>query len=80
MTTKELNRRQARWAEFLSQFNFKITYRPGKQGTKPDSPTYRSQDMPPDQSDQRLKYQRQTILKIHNLELGMTKKVTLAMM
>ena len=24
MTTKQLNRRQARWAEFLSEFNFKI--------------------------------------------------------
>ena len=79
MTTKELNRRQARWAEFLSQFNFKITYRPGKQGTKPDSLTRRSQDMPSDQSDQRLQYQHQVILKAHNLEPGMTKNVTLAM-
>ena len=26
MITKQLNRRQARWAEFLSQFNFKISY------------------------------------------------------
>jgi RNase H-like domain found in reverse transcriptase len=32
MSTKQLNRRQARWAEFLSEFNFKIMYRPGKQG------------------------------------------------
>src|SRR5204863_9572831 len=29
MTTKQLNQRQVRWAEFLSQFNFVITYRPG---------------------------------------------------
>jgi hypothetical protein len=36
ITTKQLNRRQARWAEFLSEFNFKIMYRPGKQGEKPD--------------------------------------------
>ena len=26
-----LNRRQARWAQFLTRFDFKITYRPGKQ-------------------------------------------------
>ena len=26
MTSKLLNLRQARWAEFLSRFNFKITY------------------------------------------------------
>jgi transposase InsO family protein len=30
MTTKELTSRQARWAEVLARFNFKIMYRPGK--------------------------------------------------
>src|SRR6202023_1596815 len=34
--TKVYNRRQARWAEKLSRFNFKIVFRPGKQGGKPD--------------------------------------------
>ena len=29
MTKQKLNARQARWAEYLSRFNFKITYRPG---------------------------------------------------
>ena len=38
-TAKLLNRRQARWAQFLSQFNFKIVYRPRKVGAKPDSLT-----------------------------------------
>ncbi|KKF94149.1 Retrotransposable element Tf2 155 kDa protein type 1 [Ceratocystis platani] len=28
MSTKQLNRRQARWSEFLSRFNFHIVYRP----------------------------------------------------
>jgi len=28
-TTKELNRRQIRWAEFLSEFNFEIHYKKG---------------------------------------------------
>ena len=32
MSTKLLNRRQARWSEFLSRFNFKIVYRSGKAG------------------------------------------------
>ncbi|KAG0155925.1 hypothetical protein PDIDSM_3098 [Penicillium digitatum] len=31
--------REARWSEFLPRFNFKITYRPGKQGAKPDALT-----------------------------------------
>src|SRR5271154_149486 len=35
--TKVYNRRQARWAEKLSQFDFKIVFRPGKQGGKPDA-------------------------------------------
>src|SRR6202045_5214385 len=33
--TKVYNRRQARWAEKLSRFDFKIVFRPGKQGGKP---------------------------------------------
>ena len=36
MSTKLLSRRQASWSEFLSWFNFRITYRPGKAGGKPD--------------------------------------------
>jgi len=36
-TTKLLNRRQARWAEILSQFNFKIVYRPGEKNSKADA-------------------------------------------
>jgi hypothetical protein len=32
MTTKLLNQREARWSQFLSQFNFKIVYRPGIAG------------------------------------------------
>ena len=35
--TKVYNRRQARWAEKLSRFNFTIVFRPGKQGGKPDA-------------------------------------------
>lgn len=31
MTTKQLNRRQVRWAEFFSKFNFKIMYKSKKQ-------------------------------------------------
>ena len=41
-TSKQLNRRQARWSEFLSDFVFQIIYRPGVQGTKPDALTRRA--------------------------------------
>lgn len=40
-TTKILTRRQARWSEFLSQFNLSIRFRPGKLGAKPDALTRR---------------------------------------
>jgi len=36
-TTKLLNRRQARWAEILTEFNFKIIYRPGERNSKADA-------------------------------------------
>lgn len=62
MSTKQLNRRQARWAEFLSGFNFKITYRPGAQGTKPDSLTRRTQDLPAGSDDERVKHQERILL------------------
>ena len=45
-TTKLLTRRQARWSEYLSGFNYNIRYRPGKQGLKPDSLTRRSDVYP----------------------------------
>lgn len=35
--TKLYNRRQARWAEKLAQFDFLIIFRPGTQGGKPDA-------------------------------------------
>lgn len=68
MSTKLLNRRQARWSEFLSRFNFKIVYRPGKSGGKPDALTRRSGDLP-QEGDERLLHQSQTILKRENLDL-----------
>jgi RNase H-like domain found in reverse transcriptase/Reverse transcriptase (RNA-dependent DNA polymerase)/Integrase zinc binding domain/Integrase core domain/Chromo (CHRromatin Organisation MOdifier) domain/Aspartyl protease len=54
MTTKQLTHRQTRWAEYLSRFDFKIMYRPGKQGQKPDALTRRSQDLPANSSDERI--------------------------
>ena len=35
-TTKVLTCRQARWAEDLAGYNFKVVYRPGLKNTKPD--------------------------------------------
>ena len=71
MSTKLLNHRQARWSEFLSRFNFKIVYRPSKAGTKPDALTRRSGDLPKE-GDERLQFQYQTVLKLHNIMANAT--------
>ena len=36
MSTKLLSCHQVHWSEFLSRFNFRIIYRPGKASGKPD--------------------------------------------
>ncbi|MBW0534978.1 hypothetical protein O181_074693 [Austropuccinia psidii MF-1] len=41
MSSKVLTRHQAHWAEFLSEFHFSITYRPGRLATLPDSLSHR---------------------------------------
>jgi len=46
MTTKELNERQARSMQELGQYNFKVEYRPGKEGGKPDALTRSEGDLP----------------------------------
>lgn len=81
MTSKDLSRRQARWSEFLSRFNFIIAYRPGRLGTKPDALTRRSEDLPAGKEDERLRQQHQTVLKPHNLdpEIIRTTKLDLAL-
>jgi hypothetical protein len=71
MTTKLLSQRQARWSEFLSQFNFRIVYRPGKLAGKPDALSRKSEDRPlskTDCSDDRINYRYQ---QIHNISPGM---------
>jgi hypothetical protein len=64
--TKLLNRRQAHWSQFLSQFNFKIVYCPGTAGGKPDALTRRSGDLPKVGDDCSLENQT-TIIKPENI-------------
>ena len=77
MSTKQLSRRQARWSEFLSRFNFVIHYRPGKLGAKPDALTRRSGDLPKE-GDGRLQQMVQTVLKPHNLDSAVRKDLVAA--
>ena len=76
MTTKQLNCWQACWAKFLSEFNFKISYKPGKQGEKPDILIYWSQDLPKGIEDLRQQHQFQTLLQDHQLDKDVKKALT----
>jgi hypothetical protein len=68
MSTKNLNRHQARWSLFLSQFNFCISYLQGKDNTEADLCSHCEQDMPKDDSDLRITETAQIILKPRNVE------------
>ncbi|MBW0561067.1 hypothetical protein O181_100782, partial [Austropuccinia psidii MF-1] len=46
MTSKVLTRRQAHWDEFLFEFNFSITYHPGRLATLPDALSHRDNVYP----------------------------------
>ena len=66
MSTKLLSRRQARWSEFLSRFDFQIIYRLRKAEAKPDALTRRSGDLLK-KEDERILHQSQIVLKSHNV-------------
>ena len=67
MTKKRLNDRQVRWKQFLSQFDFKIVYRPGKEGGKPDALT-RGPGYLPAKDDERNTQMEQILLPEHYFE------------
>ena len=80
MITKQLNRRQARWVEFLSKFNFQIAYRSNAQDAKSNSLTKRSQNLSKSNIDERRQFQHKTILKTTHLQFDMIKIVNLVSM
>ena len=69
MTSKELTRRQARWSQLLSEYNFKIMYQTGPRNAKADALTRMPSAVPTDPNDERVKYQHQTILTPDRLEV-----------
>ena len=77
MTTKQLSRRQARWSEFLSRFNFAIQYCPGKLNSRADALTRRSDDFPQDDQDPRHARHQQLVIKPHNLSSALQEHLSL---
>jgi len=66
LTKKVWNQRQIRWAQELTNYNFKIVYRPGSRGGKPDAlsrrPEYRPEEGP--------RHSEQSILKSEDFQIS----------
>ena len=62
MTTKKLTPRQARWAEFLLEYNFIISYQSGKKNEKADALTRQPGERPISKDNERLEHCMQTLL------------------
>jgi hypothetical protein len=62
MTTKELTRHQARWAEKLAESNFKILYQSGAKNHKADALTRMPGYRPDSDEDYRKKHQRRILI------------------
>jgi len=61
-----LNRRQVRWSEFLTRFDYEIVYRPGESNGKADAFPRRPGDLP-EGGNERLKNMDQVGVKPQNL-------------
>jgi len=69
MSIKLLSRRQVRWSEFLSRFNFKIVYHSNELNTRVDALTRRSEDLFLNEKNSRREHQWQIVLKPKNLKI-----------
>ena len=73
MTSKNLTRRQTRWAEILSEYNFKIMYQSGSRNVKANVFTRLSESISKSENDARIKQQHQVILTSNRLKIRVMK-------
>ena len=62
MTTKKLTSRQVRWVEFLSEFNFVISYQSGKKNDKANALTRKPNKQPIDNENKQRKHSVRMLL------------------
>lgn len=62
MSNKRLSPRHMRWADFLTRFNFRITYRPGNLATLPDALSRKPEDVPQNEDDDRLRNRERALI------------------
>jgi hypothetical protein len=70
MKAQNLTRRQARWALFLSRFDFTLHHKPGKLSTKPDALSRRADHFKSDADDNLAR----TVLKPEQIRIMATKR------
>ncbi len=70
MKDKKLSRRQMRWVQKLADFNFKIMYWSDKQNIKINALTCRADFISRDLNDERIQYQRTTILTLNQMKIA----------
>ena len=66
-TMKVWNRQQVRWAQSLADYNFKIIYRPGARGGKPDALSRRPEYRPEEDAE----HNKLSILKLEHFDLSL---------
>ncbi len=74
MKDKKLSRRQMHWVQKLADFNFKIMYRSDKQNIKIDALIRQADFVSRDFDDERVQYQRTTILTLNRMKIADLKK------
>jgi hypothetical protein len=77
MTTKELTSRQARWAELLSRYNFKLMYRAGKANARADALSRREDDVQR-QNATKKEYRTQVLLPADKVDPRILEELQLA--
>ncbi len=70
MKDKKLSQRQMHWIQKLADFNFKIMYWSDKQNIKIDALTHQTDFVPRDFNNERVWYQRTTILTLNQMKIA----------
>jgi hypothetical protein len=65
-TEKRLSEKQIRWSEYLSEFNFRLEWKPGSKNGGPDALSKREQNLPEDGSDERIRARFRSLFKPEN--------------
>jgi hypothetical protein len=76
MTTKKLSGRQARWAELLSRYHFKLVYRTGKSNERADALSRKTEDVH-EQQKAIERYRTQIMIPRHKIDQAVVEDLQL---